>query len=114
VYFINIDSFIDEAAFVHLRRLRLRTLCSLSAYFPVLSLFFLLGAHATGRLVGSEILAVVLLNLWHLRLLDCPQCGQPFYSQSKWTGTNLTFPFSRECMHCTFSIVKGPTLLLPF
>ena len=93
-----------ESELVRLTRLRNASTGLILAYFPVGLLFFAIDATRTGTLVLMEMLVVMLVTLWHLRLAECPKCGQPFYANSQWGCTSWSLSFGRDCMHCDFTL----------
>jgi len=97
---------IGESELARLRRLRRAAIYLILAYFPVGLLFSVIGAPRTGTLVLMEVLVLVLVTLWHLRLAECPKCDQPFYANSQWGRTSWSLPFGSECMHCDFTLKK--------
>lgn len=98
-------SSIDDSGLIRLRRLRRWSIFWMSLYLLAGVLLFFIGvSQATGALILSEILALVLVTVWHLRLLECPQCGGLFYADCKWGRTNPLIPFADNCMHCGFSL----------
>ena len=95
---------IDQSELARLRRLRRAAIGLMLAYFPVGLSLSALGARRTGTLVLMEMLGVVLLTLWHLRLIDCPKCGQLFYASNRRGRTSWKMPFGAECTHCNFTL----------
>ncbi len=105
----TISDGLDSTALVRLIQLRRWAITLILAYLPTGLFFFFLQAEAVGRLVLCEMLAVLCVTLFHLRLCECPQCGWLFYADSKWGNTNLAMPFAKDCMHCSFSLHGMPS-----
>lgn len=100
----TIASGIDDSGLIRLRRQRRWAIAWVSAYLPLGLMLFFVGVPVTGTPVVSAIAALTVLSVLHVRLLECPRCGQPFYSDGKWGSTNPFIPFARNCMHCDFSL----------
>lgn len=106
----TLASGIDDSGLIRLRRLRRWAIFWISAYLPLGLMLFFIGAPASGTPVLGAVLALAVLNVLHLRLLECPQCGQLFYADSKWGSTNVLIPFGCNCMHCSFSLTADMNL----
>ena len=97
---------INEAALSALKRVRRSAIYLITGYAPIGLLLSAVRLPRTGKLVLMEMLVVSLVTLWHLRLIDCPKCGQPFYANGLWGSTSRGLPFGTTCMHCDFSLLE--------
>jgi len=95
---------INETGLAMLKRMRRNAIYMITGYAPVGLLLASVHLRHTGKLVLMEILVASLVTLWHLRLVDCPKCGQHFYANGLWGSTSSGLPFGTTCMHCDFSL----------
>ncbi len=95
---------INETGLAMLKRMRRNAIYMITGYAPVGLLLAAVHLRHTGKLVLMEILVASLVTLWHLRQIDCPKCGQPFYANGPSGSTSSGLPFGTTCMHCDFSL----------
>ncbi len=97
---------INEKGLISLKRLRRCVIYLMIGYAPAALMLSAAHLRRTGTLVLMELLVLGLVTLWHLRLTDCPKCGQPFYANGLWGSTSSGLPFGTSCMHCDFSLLN--------
>jgi hypothetical protein len=95
---------INDKGLATLKRLRRSAIYLITGYAPVALMLSTIHLRHTGTLVLMELLVLCLVTLWHLRLTECPKCGQHFYANGLWGSTSSGLPFGTSCMHCDFSL----------